>query len=184
MRALAVILLVIASVSTPATSQPAADKIIVPGERIGKWALPITTDGLVQANGPKSAIGGGPLVFKLLDSDLAAEIWVHRWDHLGLRAVTIGLPDAQQVFNLTIGVFFNPSLRMDDYRTEKGVGLGVSREVVEAAYGRPTAVTQAQPDYSHLIYDELGLAVGIGPEGRAGSVIVFRRGTAKQRWRF
>lgn len=185
MRALAATILVIVSISIPAISQPQTDRIIVPGERIGKWALPITIDGLLQMNGPKSAVGGGPLVFELTYSDQqATKMWVHRWDHLGLRAVTIGSPDAQEVFNLTIGVLFNPSNRMDDYRTEKGVGLSVSREVVEGAYGKPTAVTRAAPDVSHLIYDGLGLAVGIFTDGRVGSVIVFRKGTAKQRWRY
>lgn len=185
MRFLIGTILTVSFLCSPAFSQLRDDKRIIPGERIGRWILPTTIDGLLKINGPKKALRGGPPVFALNFKDQQpAKIWVHRWDHLGLRAVTIGTPDTQEVFNLTISILFDPSLRLTQYQTDKHIGLGVPREVVEAAYGKPTAFTQPAPGVQHLIYDKLGLAVAIYADGRVGNVIVFRKGSAKQRWRF
>lgn len=57
----------------------------------------------------------------------------------------------------------------------------MTRHAVEAAYGRPTAITAPLPDWRYLIYDELGLAVRLF-RGQADWILVFRSGSAKERW--
>ena len=74
-----------------------------------------------------------------------------------------------------------------DFKTDKGVIPEVTtREAVESAYGRPTVVTRAGPVAGRvrLIYDEIGLAVIVRPDGTAGNVFVFRPGTARTLWNF
>lgn len=169
------LILLLATTSSPA-QPPAGDRLIVPGERIGPWRLPITLNRLLAMNGPRQGGQGGADVILLVDGDLASTFWVHRWDHLHLRAVTAGRRAVEPVFNLFV---FGAA-----YRTAKGIGPGASREAVEAAYGRPTAVTVPAPRFTHLIYDPLGLAVRLDQQGKVIAVLVFRPGTARQRWRF
>lgn len=57
----------------------------------------------------------------------------------------------------------------------------MTRQAVEAAYGRPTAFTAPLPDWLYLIYDELGLAVRMF-RNRADWILIFRPGTARERW--
>lgn len=147
----------------------------MPGERIGPWRLPLTLNRLLAMNGPRQTLDGGDEVFLLVDGDLTGTFWVHRWDQLGLRAVTAGLRATEPVFNLFV---FKA-----EYKTAKGVGPGSSRAAVEAAYGTPPAVTAPAPRTAHLIYDHLGLGMRV-QEGTVAAVLVFRPGTARRRWKF
>jgi hypothetical protein len=163
--------------ATPSTAQPSVhDRLIVPGERIGPWRLPLTLNRLLAMNGPRQGAQGGADVILLVDGDLAGTFWVHRWDHLHLRAVTPGRRAVEPVFNLFI---FGK-----EYRTAEGIGPGASRAAVEAAYGSPTAVTVPAPRFTNLIYDRLGLAVRLDQQGTAVAVLIFRPGTARQRWKY
>lgn len=170
----AVVVLALLLLAPPVTSQVPDDKLIVPGQRIGKWTLEMTIDDLLQMNGPRRAIGGGSTIFRLPDRDLiSSDFWVHRWDHLGFRVVTLGREN-QRIWNLAA---LSP-----DYKTDRGIGSGATRQAVEAAYGMPTAVTRPDEESLHLIYDQLGLALRVFDQ--AVNVLIFRPGTAKERWKF
>jgi len=164
-------------IAAPAFSQGADDGFIVPGQRIGNWTLDMTVDDLLRMNGPRKAIGtvfgSWETVVRMQYRDVvSADFWIHRWDHLGLRALTLG-PENQRIWSL--GTFEAV------YRTVRGVRRGATRGAVEGAYGKPTAITQPRAGYLHLIYDQLGLAGRISNE-RVDWIIVFRPGTAKERW--
>lgn len=164
-------------VAAPAFSQVADDRLIVPGQRVGNWTLEMTIDELLRIHGPRKAIGTvfgiRETVVRMQYRDLvSSDFWVHRWDHRGIRAVTLGREN-QRMWNL--------GTSEDSFKTVRGVSRGATRGAVEAAYGRPTAVTVPKAAHFHLIYDNLGLAVRILDE-RIDWIIVFRPGTARQRW--
>jgi hypothetical protein len=153
----------------PAVSQAPDDKLIVPGQRVGKWTLEMTINDLVQMSGSFSrAIPGAA-------EDLARSNLLHFWDELGFHAVT-NTTDTQRIEVL--------GAVTATYRTDKGITVNVRRENVETAHGRPTAATQRAPGLMRLIYDEIGLGVTLLPRGVVDSVFIFRPGTAKQLWKF
>ncbi len=156
---------------SPALSQVPDDKLIVPGQRIGKWTLMMTIADLTQINGPPNRVGPavGP-------QDLAREFQVHYWDRLGFFAVT-STTDTQRVEAL-----FATS---DEFRTEKGIRVNSRREAVEAAYGGPTAETRPSRSAVRLTCDEIGLMVAILESvALAIEVAIFRPGTGRQLFRF
>jgi len=168
----------------PAISQAPDDKLIVPGQRIGKWTLAKTIDQLLQMNGPRNirrGTPGSPLDrMQAWFADSNDEIWWHWWADVNFSAATRGR-DAQRVEYI-----FTAN---DEFKTEKGTTPFVTaREAVESAYGRPTAVTRAGPEAGRmrLIYDEIGLAVIVGQAPTGASITralaVFRPGTARTLW--
>jgi hypothetical protein len=58
MKRVGLFLLLLLLLAPPATSQVPDDKLIVSGQRIGKWALEMTVDDLVRMNG--TAVGVTP----------------------------------------------------------------------------------------------------------------------------
>lgn len=164
-------------IAAPAFSQVGDDGLIVPGQRMGNWTLDMTVDDLLRMNGPRKAIGAvfgsWESVVRMQYRDLVStDFWIHRWDHLGLRALTLGREN-QRIWSLGTSEAV--------YRTARGVRRGATRGAVEAAYGKPTVVTVPGAGRLHLIYDQLGLAVRVSNE-RVDWIIVFRPGTAKERW--
>lgn len=147
----------------PAVSQIPDDRLVVPGQRIGRWTLEMTMDELVRMN-------GRPLSQPVTAPDVAPGTWVHDWVDPGLSALTLGRTE-QRVVSLIA--------RYASYETAKGVRINVSQEAVEAAYGKPTAITLPGGDFRRWIYDDLGLYVAIGR-----TIGVFRPGTAKQLFRY
>jgi len=182
MKAMTVVVLFLLLLAPPAVSQVPDDKLIVPGQRIGKWTLEMTIDTVLQMNGPRNiprGIPGTPLDrMRAYFADSNDEIWWHWWADLGFSAATRGR-DVQR-----IEYIFTDN---GDFKTDKGVIPEVTtREAVESAYGRPTVVTRAGPVAGRvrLIYDEIGLAVIVRPDGMARFVFVFRPGTARTLWNF
>lgn len=168
-RFVMVIVLLLLLVS-PAASQVPDDKLIVPGQRIGRWTLTMTIADLTQMNGAPNLVIPGD------GQDLNRENLVHRWDRLGFVAVT-NTSDRQRP-EVLVAIF-------DEFKTERGIGLNSRREAVEAAYGRPTAETAVTDAIRRLFYDEIGLGVRTFVSGGlVESVFVFRPGTAKQLWKF
>jgi hypothetical protein len=169
-RPVMVIVLLLLMVS-PVASQAPDDKLITPGVGIGRWKLQMMLAELVQMNGPASSNRGGGL-----DSN-RTEYWTHSWERLGVVATATGGRDAQTVDVL---IAFT-----QDHKTAQGVSVSTQRDVVEAAYGKPTAVTRATNSDTRLIYDEIGLWVRIlDGTGAAIFIGVFRPGAAKQLWKF
>jgi hypothetical protein len=164
-------------VAAPAIGQVTDDRPIVPGQRIGSWTLDMTITDLLRMNGPRKAIGtvwgSWEPVARMKNHDLASEdFWIHRWDDLGLRVSTLGR-DSQRVGNL--GIFDN------GYHTASGIRWGVTRQAVEAAHGKPTAITVPLPGRLQLIYDDLGLSARVSHD-RVDWILVFRPRTAAERW--
>lgn len=165
MKWIGLLVLLILLTATQAASQVPDDKLIVPGQRIGKWTLDMTMAELVQMNGPPESTpwtAGG--------ADLADGIWRHTWYPHALRAFAQG-PTEQRIVALVA--------MSTAYKTTKGVGPATSQKSVEAAYGKPTAVTMVSAAEPRWIYDKIGLFAIIG-----GNVGVFRPGTAKTIWKF
>ena len=128
----------------------------------------MTIDELIRINGPRRAgPGGGALVARQTDPRIQADVWVHRWDHLGLRAWTIGR-DVQKISVL--------ASITDEFKTAKGISAVSTRDEVEAAYGKPSTVLQDRPWIG--VYDEIGMSAAPGT-----GIRVFPPGTAKTIWR-
>jgi hypothetical protein len=182
MRGGPVIVLVVLTLALPAASQVADDKLIVPGQRIGRWTLDMTIEDLLKMNGPrKGDPAGAPTGLQRRPGrDAAADIWEHQWSHLGIYAGTSGR-DGQQVIYLSTEW---------DFKSAKGIGIDVARDAMEAAYGRPTAVTvtlpaDVRPEILTAIYDEIGLAAWIvSDRNLIAASIVFRPGTARSIWKY
>lgn len=130
----------------------------------------MTVAQLVEMNGRAASSRGGGL-----DSN-RPEYWVHLWERLGLAATASGLRGAQ-----TVDVLIAIS---EGFKTAEGVSVRSKRETVEAAYGKPTAVTRATNAEARLIYDEIGLWVRLDGDNIATSIGVFRPGAAKRLWIF
>lgn len=185
MRVTAVIVLVVLTLALPAASQVADDKLIVPGQRIGRWTLDMTINALVEMNGPQnvpaSARGvGTPIdVMTKWFPDSREDIYDHWWSNLFLSAATRGR-DAQRVEYIYT--------RSGDFKTEKNIALGMTREDVEKAYGQPIAVTRAGTGPSsgmrRAIYDDIGLASVTDRNGIVIILCVFRPKTAQTLWNF
>ena len=181
MRKVLTAVLLLGLLVPPAASQVPDDKLVTPGVGIGRWTLQMTLAELATMNGvPGSSGRDGSL-----DTNRPESSWV-RWRDVHALVARVR-PDAQ------VDVLESRSV---DYETAKGIGAGVPRDVVELAYGKPTAVTLSDvpPTFSgwsstvRLIYDQMGLYFEIG-QTRAGktltfSVGVFRPGTARQLWKF
>ncbi len=57
MRGTACVLFLLVVLAAPGFAQAPDDKLIVSGQRIGKWTLEMTIDDLLRINGPRN--GGG-----------------------------------------------------------------------------------------------------------------------------
>jgi len=175
--------LVLLLLAPPAVSQVPDDKLIVPGQRIGKWMLETQMDTLLQMNGPQNIAPGSPGTpierMRGWFSDSNSEIWWHEWSNLFFSAATRGR-NAQRVEYI-----FTWS---DDFKTDKGVAPGMLRPSVETAYGQPAAVTRTVggqiPGGLRLIYDEIGLAALISRNGVIEMLFVFRPRSARTLWDF
>ncbi len=125
MKAKAVLGVLILLILVPsAISQVPDDKLIVPGQRIGKWTLEMTIDTLLQMNGPRNILPGiyppatpvDPMRQWFPDSNDA--IWWHYWANLLFSAATRGR-DAQRVEYIFIA--------SDDFKTDKNIAAGMVR---------------------------------------------------------
>ena len=132
-----------------AASQVPDDKLIAPGIGIGHWTLQMTLAELATMNGvPGSSGRDGSL-----DTNRPESSWV-RWHDVHALVARVR-PDAQ------VDVL---EIRSEDYKTAKGIGAGVPRDVVELVYGKPTAVTllSIPPHILRLVQHR---AVDLRPDG-------------------
>ncbi len=167
------LLLLLVLLVSPAASQVPDDKLITPGVGIGRWTLQMTIAELFLMNGIATPLSGPD---NALDSN-RPEGRTHTWGSLDLLAAGSARTGTQPVDYL--------ATFSEDYKTAKGISVGVRRDAVELAYGKPTAVTLVfYLNDMRLIYDEIGLFVRMGQTGAALSVGVFRPGTARLLWKF
>lgn len=165
--------LVLLFLSPPAVSQVPDDKLIVPGERIGKWTFQMTISDLLRLNGPyDQARNPRPVLAR---PTWVRDLWLHSWDHLGIRAWTLGR-DSQRIEALvTIS---------QDFKTSKGLGVGVTREALETAYGKATRTRAPGPGFLEIVYDEMGLNVLIDEANLVSTIRIFRPGEASKIFTF
>ena len=166
MKWIGLLLLLVLLGASHAIAQVPDDKLIVEGQRIGKWTLAMTIRDLVQMNGPATIF-----ILDLLDI-VPPHPQRHNWGPpLNFAAIT---RDGQRVEFLLIS--------STDFKTEKGVGPGSNRIAVQSAYGPPTAETRAGVT-TRMIYDAIGFAANMEGDRVTGSN-VFRPGTGKSIWKF
>lgn len=168
------VLLLLVVLAVPGFAQAPDDKLIVPGQRIGKWTLEMTINDLVRMNGPRNG-AGRPAEARAPGADMPEEAWAHRWDDMNLVAITMGR-ESQKVI----------AFRVDgeQYPTDKGIRVGSSRGVVQSAYGQPSTDTVPTRGWWTGVHDQIGLAVGVDAGNVVWGVTVFLPGTAKQCYRF
>ncbi len=181
-----VILPLCIAVGWPARAAAASDdERVTPGVRIGSFALTMSVEEMEQSHGPLRAIGppeGQPqFLAARLQQDQAREFWIHRWDHLGVRASTEH-KSGGQVLTINAASAVAAALK---FRTVEGITNGASREEVTRVYGRPTAITIASEARVHLIFDEAGIAFRIHAiPDKVENILVFLPGTGRARWKF
>lgn len=175
MKAVAVLGVAVLLFVAPSTaSQVPDDKLIVPGQRIGKWTLKMTTDDLVRMNGDRNRRSGPPIERGRASDFVSTDFWWHHWDNLGLHAVTDGR-DGPRILLLIV--------TSKEYKMAKGIAVHSERKDVEREYGKPTVVSVPAPDMLSLIYDKIGLGVDLDAIGVLQTIFIFRPGSAKQIFR-
>jgi hypothetical protein len=174
------LLLVVLALSVPGFAQAPDDRLIVSGQRIGRWTLDMTIDDFVRMNGPKNAHGVYGLVRPVMNARSQSptwrdEVWLHVWGESGFLVGTFGQSNQQVVLIGTDNLV----------KTAQGIGVGSRQRDVEAAYGRPTGTTALTPTGGpRLIYDMKGLSFIMATGGTVQTATVFRPGTAEQIWKY
>ncbi len=192
MKGIAVALLLLLVLAASGYSQVPDDKLIVPGQRIGKWTLEMTINDLLKMNGPRRGFPPHPDVGPSPLMDFAAPTYEHHWDPLACFYALTHRSDDQKVTALGIGYpTRNPNYIVcpgaDAYKTTKGHMY--TADALEAAYGKPTAITFARSPWggvNTIIFDKVGLAahVWVRYSLTVAGLLVFRPGTARTIWKF
>ncbi len=145
--------------AAPAASQAPDDRLIVPGQRIGKWSLAATIQDLTQTAGP-------PGVQEVAETNRPTLV-VYTWAPPGIAAVSRDRTKVEFLY------LYGGS----DYKTDKAIGRGSTTNAARRAYTGP-AFTTLGPSQRAIVWDRLGLAVLITPD-RVSAVLVFPPGTAE-----
>jgi len=163
--------LVLLLFASPVVSQVPDDKLIVPGQRIGRFALTMSVADVTGILGPSTNLSPGRFGDQALQNDLTLYIW----DVVPL--VVIARDERAPV---SIGI-----RRSSDYQTAQGLKYLAQPEAVRDALGAPTREVQwgARTQQRALIYDGLGIAFLTADEGIVGSILVFRPQSANRIWK-
>lgn len=189
---LLIVLLVLpvsAGLSQPLLSQAPDDRLIVPGQRIGKWSLEMTIRDLAGISGPLishispfreayplDSIHGG------LNPVLVEVEWKIGFVAATRTSVTElrrGLPHAKVEYLYLEEI---SPVGADEFWTPEGLHSGSSTKQLLAAYGKPTSSTRGGRHWQRLVYDEIGLAAATQGE-KITYFIIFRPGTGRMLWR-
>ena len=163
MRLGTVFLLILLLGVSPAASQVAGDKTVVPGTRIGQWTLEMSIQDLMRMNGPPST---RPSV---VPTFIPRMVW-YSWDPLGVAA---GTHDRRKTQYLAIH-------QTRELVTQRGIGYRSSKKSVLAAYGEPTLegdIFVQGRIVTVVLYDKIGLAVFLD-EDVVQVLLIFRPGEA------
>lgn len=181
-------LLVLLFVAPSVVSQVPDDKLIVPGQRIGKWTLEMTFDDLVRMNGIAFIVMGPTGQPLSPGDDVRNELIQRTWPDLALIAA--------HRRNQTRIAYLAISDRSFSTAKDIGVRYNDTREKVMDAYGAPTAETtvfasslSGRAMATRMIYDDIGIAFRFGPDagGRPRflqSIHVFRPKDGREIWKF
>lgn len=186
MKPTAVAVLVLLLLAPSVISQGPDDKLIVPGQRIGKWTLEMTIDDLARVNDSTKGRHLFKAGYKAGGEDMAdtvrdlTEVW---WDGFAPLPVSAFTGDQKTVVILIISTrVVVPGGEL--YRTDTGIGLKSTRDQVLKAYGKPTAETAPEVVQKTLIYDKIGIAFRVWNYGAMRGIWVFHPQTAKTIWKF
>jgi hypothetical protein len=168
---MAVVGLVLFLLAQPAVSQVPDDKLIAPGQRIGKLTLSMTIAKCAESSGRPARVDAPT------DTDIVPGLSEHYWPADGLR---VGTSDGQNIIYIEVEMASDPNVTAQ-YKTRTGIGVGALPDAVTNAYGKPTMVTTPQTRRSRLIYDSIGLAV-VASGGEVRRIQVFKPGTAGTIW--
>ncbi|MGQ0569830.1 MAG: hypothetical protein ACT4P5_09910 [Armatimonadota bacterium] len=175
MRTTVLAIVMCLAVAVPhAASQVSDAQLIVPGKRIGRWALVTTIDDLVRRHGPPRRLLYMASIPPVADSSVEL-VW-YEWAEQRIAAAT---QDGRRVEYIVASEVQGSA---PPFKTERGVGFHVTRARLVRAYGEPTAETTPQRGDLRLIYDRLGIAFRFYAGGGLREVIVFRPGTAYRYW--
>lgn len=162
MKRLWLFVFVLLVAAPPAASQGPDDALVVPGARIGRWALEMTIDDLIRMNGHGD--------FSALSHPAyAAGFTIVAWRTAPVSALTKDRRKADAL-STTVG----------DFKTDRGVGLESTRAAVIAAYGS-ARMTVAVNAASVLVYDDLGAGFSVEND-RVSRLWVFRPRTGAVIW--
>lgn len=163
--------------ASPAISQVPDDKLIVPGQRIGKWTLDMTLDDLDRMNGQ------GALA-RMTERGFQSAIVFRAWPDFGLLAAH--RRDQMRVEALIISILISTS-GVTAFKTAEGIGISSKWEEVLSAYRRPSWETRVAQSVIRSVYDQNGITFMrlIDSEGKDTVVAfyVFRPGAARSIWR-
>jgi len=163
-------LLLLVALAVPGFAQAPDDRLIVPGQRIGKWTVAMTVEAIVRKLGEPPLLQEGlPII------GIQTQPGVLAYDWRGPSALGLATRDDRTVLIL----YTSGSLT---YKTATGLKYGAPLGSVESAYGEPTA-TILVTGGSTVIYERLGLAVRYGVRS-VGLIAVFRPGSARRIWKF
>jgi len=155
------IVLLVLLTASPAVSQVADDKLVVPGARIGNWTLGMSIQDVVRVNGRANARPSIVSVF------IPKMVW-HSWDSLSLAVAT---HDQRKVEYLAV-------YQSRGYTTSKGIGYSSAKQAVFTAYGQPTVegdIFVLGRIVPVLAYDTLGLAFFLDDDA-VQVILIFRPG--------
>lgn len=161
MRFIPVLLVVLLIGTSPAASQVADDKTIVPGVRIGKWTLDTSIPEMLRINGQSATRPS------MVSSFIPSAVW-YTWDNLGVAAGTYNR-NRTEYLAMYAG---------RDYALPRGAGIGASKKTVLATYGEPTMegdLFTVGGIVTVLAYDKNGLAFFIQNDSVL-MLLIFRPG--------
>lgn len=177
MRVVAVVILTLLLLSPPAVSQVPDDKLIVPGQRIGKWTLEMTIADLDRMNGQGS-------LFRTTEPFFQSGIVFRGWPDPGLLAAH--RQDQTRVECLILSILMSTRV-MSEFKTTESIGVTSKWEEVFAAYRGPSWQTRLAEGVTRMVYDRIGVTFVtlLGSDGAdvVVAVYVFRPGGARSIWR-
>lgn len=159
------------ALASPVASQAPDDRLIVPGERIGGFALTMSPADVTGILGPSTQLT--PARFG--DQSLQTDLTLYIWDVVPLAVIA-----RDDKVALAIGI-----RRSQEYQTAQGIKYLAKPEAVQGAYGPPTRQVRwgRRAEEQVLVYDSLGVAFFLVEEGIVGSILVFKRQGASAIWK-
>jgi len=155
------------------TVSTAPDRQIVPGERIGEWALDMTIpriDDVISGSPARSSGIADPRPGPDFRAGFVNVLWPGRFLGAGTNDTASG--------KVVCLITWSPA-----FQTQEGVHPGGGEQEVANIYGSPSARTIAGPETSRLIYNRIGIAFVL-KKAAVQQIYIFRPGEANVIWRF
>lgn len=145
MRRLSSYVLALVGVVALATVGAAQGSAVIPGKAVGDYQLGQALDPIMSALGPLHSKDDLP----------AGTMTGYYWPLKRIGA--IAEKDSGKVVALVVSLD-------DNFKTDRGVGIGADMGSVQQSYGKPDSVAQHEDDQT-LVYDKLGIAFVVDQGG-------------------